>query len=472
MDSNTSQSGWPQSPSSSPIDSGRTWDDSTLGLVYSVSRRVARGFSAGNEQTAEDLTQECVIRTISVASQSNEWPPSPAWVSRVATNCCIDHMRLEDRAKHIDTSVDLADLQEVPDTRPLPEERMYARRCRVALDTALESLPATERDAVQLVVVMGLSYREAAAEMDVCSSTVGRKVKRGLLKLRRLIEKPAGISSDAMNGGHQSVPSAGPRPLVAYQEDPELILALERALRGVASCLLSGLKTVSSWREAGECVALYPGCPVVVDPGIRSDTGTGLDALRRLLRAYPDCPLIVFGRGEDGWWQDGQGESPDVPVVLFKGVSDEPEPLSDEIVRTIDWRETENLISRVKKGTPAGSHPLLDLILRHAVLRVTAVAIAGCMGISHQAMARQCKKLGLPTPKRLLDLATVYHVERLAGWSEHPSRSIARGIGFRRYSDYRRVTRRAVGKTPSQVREAGGPDYMADVILRRICRTN
>jgi RNA polymerase sigma factor (sigma-70 family) len=76
------------------------------------------------------------------------------------------------------------------------EERIRASRLRGDLESALDSLPKPQREALELRIVDELPYQEVAATLG-CSETAARiRVMRALGKLGRLLEaalaRPAG----------------------------------------------------------------------------------------------------------------------------------------------------------------------------------------------------------------------------------------------------------------------------------------
>jgi RNA polymerase sigma-70 factor (ECF subfamily) len=67
------------------------------------------------------------------------------------------------------------------------EEGLAAGELRRELESALESLPEEQRDALQLRVVEELPYQQVAVELG-CSETAARlRVMRALGKLARLL---------------------------------------------------------------------------------------------------------------------------------------------------------------------------------------------------------------------------------------------------------------------------------------------
>jgi RNA polymerase sigma-70 factor (ECF subfamily) len=60
-----------------------------------------------------------------------------------------------------------------------------------SIQSALERLPEEQRLAVALVLIEGLSYREAAQVMDVPIGTLTSRLARGRLALQAMLAEPA-----------------------------------------------------------------------------------------------------------------------------------------------------------------------------------------------------------------------------------------------------------------------------------------
>ena len=66
---------------------------------------------------------------------------------------------------------------------PSPEQHASARQELARVMTALDDLPDEQREAVLLVRMENMKFREAAKVLGVPENTVKTRVRRGLLKL-------------------------------------------------------------------------------------------------------------------------------------------------------------------------------------------------------------------------------------------------------------------------------------------------
>jgi len=147
-----------------------------LGALLPRLRRFARALT-GNVHDADDLVQATLERALARASQ---WRPEQrldAWVYAILRNAWIDEQRARGRRGRVfapedaGTSVGVA----VDPTGAL------------ALQDALRRLPGEQREAIALVLVEGLSYREAADALDVPIGTLTSRLARGRGALQAML---------------------------------------------------------------------------------------------------------------------------------------------------------------------------------------------------------------------------------------------------------------------------------------------
>jgi transcriptional regulator GlxA family with amidase domain len=145
-------------------------------------------------------------------------------------------------------------------------------------------------------------------------------------------------------------------------------------------------------------------------------------------------------------------------------VDDDPPHVRSAIRRASNRHETEFLLSRLRGKTPRRMHRALGVVVRDTVEPCSVDDLAARAGLPVRTLRRWCGESGLPAPRRLLSLARIYHVERLARWSHHGRGQVAVALGFSGASQYWRVVKRELRGTPGEIGRRGGADYMADVI--------
>jgi RNA polymerase sigma factor (sigma-70 family) len=143
-----------------------------------LARVMARDFA-----DADDLVQLCVERAL---GRRDQWRPGTrldSWMFRIMKNAWIDETRARARtARVIDQGVEA---DHIADGRVAAMElRLEAN----AAERALAELPEDQRLAVALVLIDGLSYREAAEVLEIPMGTLTSRLVRGRMALQARLE--------------------------------------------------------------------------------------------------------------------------------------------------------------------------------------------------------------------------------------------------------------------------------------------
>ena len=138
-----------------------------------VNRHTDRFFALAfrtlqNKSDAEDVVQASFIK---LWQKPQSWNSSKSqfttWFYRVVVNACHDHRRKYKRELDVDdTVVELAVEPVVSEQITLEEQQheMWQRKC---LEVAISKLPASQKDAINLVVYSALPQKQAAEIMNV-----------------------------------------------------------------------------------------------------------------------------------------------------------------------------------------------------------------------------------------------------------------------------------------------------------------
>lgn len=140
---------------------------------------------------ADDLVQDTVERAL---RHLDRWTPGTrmdSWMFRIAQNLWIDTIRAR---RSRGQSVPLSDAHGVADGGVQTAENALTLS---ATRRALNELPDDQRTVIALVLIEGMSYREAAAILDIPIGTVTSRLARGreALAARVLGEDAAGALS-------------------------------------------------------------------------------------------------------------------------------------------------------------------------------------------------------------------------------------------------------------------------------------
>jgi RNA polymerase sigma-70 factor (ECF subfamily) len=145
-------------------------------------RRFARAL-ARDAADADDLTQVALERAL---KGRNRWQPGTrldAWMMRIMRNCWIDEVR--SRTRRAQTFAP----EEAGESVGSDADRDIELRAEMRdVDRAMNALPPEQREAVALVLVEGLAYREAADLLDIPIGTLTSRLTRGRQALAQMLE--------------------------------------------------------------------------------------------------------------------------------------------------------------------------------------------------------------------------------------------------------------------------------------------
>jgi RNA polymerase sigma-70 factor (ECF subfamily) len=149
-----------------------------LEVLLPELRAYARSLVA-NPDSAEDLVQDAIERTLRAAERPAALSELRPWLFRVIRNLHYDELRKwRVRREYI-----AAEIRHYSAVGPVSD---HARD--VLLRLAYERLPPEKREVLFLVDIMGLRYAEAAEVMGVAQGTVMSRISRARRALRAQLE--------------------------------------------------------------------------------------------------------------------------------------------------------------------------------------------------------------------------------------------------------------------------------------------
>jgi len=136
-------------------------------------RRLARVL-ARNPADADDLVQLTVERALMRAGQWSPGTRLDSWMFRIMKNAWIDETRARSRRGRV-----FAPDEEGHNVGFDGGGAMQARLEAAEVERAVAELPEDQRLAVALVLVEGLSYKEAAEVLEIPQGTLTSRLVRG-----------------------------------------------------------------------------------------------------------------------------------------------------------------------------------------------------------------------------------------------------------------------------------------------------
>lgn len=184
--------------------------DRHAAAVYRVGYRLT-----GDPQEAEEIVQETFLALWNRAEQYDaSVAPVGPWLFSIARNRAIDRLRAIGRRPSLVSLAAAARVDE-PEAATLdrlalganviggagrsldPEDELAGHELREALGSAVGTMPADEREILVLAYRDELSQTEIAARLGLPLGTVKTRARRGLRRLRDLLESTRALSDGA-----------------------------------------------------------------------------------------------------------------------------------------------------------------------------------------------------------------------------------------------------------------------------------
>ena len=146
-------------------------------------RRFARNL-VRNPHDADDAVQIAVERALLRLDQWRSDARLDSWLFKILRNAWIDEVRARARRAKI--------LMPEEAGEQIGEATMEREIDRWSAEAALSRLPEDQRLAVSLVLVEGLSYKDAAEVLDVPLGTLTSRLTRGREALQEMLRLPEG----------------------------------------------------------------------------------------------------------------------------------------------------------------------------------------------------------------------------------------------------------------------------------------
>ncbi len=155
-----------------------------IGLLPRL-RRFARAITRSHDY-ADDLVQITVERAL---VRLDQWRPDgrlDSWMFAIMRNAWIDELRARGRRSNVFAPEELGEHVAEPASASHLELLM--------IENALAQLPEDQRIAIALVLIEGLSYKDAAALLDVPIGTLTSRLARGRDALATRLELAPGAT--------------------------------------------------------------------------------------------------------------------------------------------------------------------------------------------------------------------------------------------------------------------------------------
>lgn len=198
-----------------------------------------------NPADADEATQEVFLRSYQALGRFNGQYQLGAWLSRIATNVCVDQLRARGRSIVADERPeDVIDLESPVD----PPENLVTDQ--ISLSTTLSEITPLHSKALLLRAFAGMSHHEMAGELSMSPQQVKSLLHRARSSFRRAWQ-------------HASVvvlfPGAALRRLASKSRNPHL-----QELIGAGPAAVSAAEKVAAGAVAAMIAVgslMFPGAP-------------------------------------------------------------------------------------------------------------------------------------------------------------------------------------------------------------------
>lgn len=145
----------------------------------------------GNEQDAEDVVQETMLRVHRKIGHFDERASFRTWLYRIAVNCSLDSVRARKRRSEFSASADAEmedPMQMFPAPGPTPDRVAMSEEARRRIAEAMEELSAAEKTAFVLRHYDGMCIDDISRVLECRPGAARHCVFRAVQKLRRALQ--------------------------------------------------------------------------------------------------------------------------------------------------------------------------------------------------------------------------------------------------------------------------------------------
>lgn len=157
--------------------------DKYAGVIFSTALRVLN-----DPKDAEDVTQEVFVMIWEKAQMYDPARGKPlTWAITMTRNKAIDKLRSLQRRFRLRDELEQESLQEDPTSDRAPLDDVESQERHQLLRSAVLRLSKEQREVIEMAYFSGLTQNEIADRLQEPLGTVKARIRRGVLKLRRMV---------------------------------------------------------------------------------------------------------------------------------------------------------------------------------------------------------------------------------------------------------------------------------------------
>lgn len=148
--------------------------------IYDLIYRMIR-----NREDAADLSLEVFVRAYKHLKDFEERSSFYVWVAKIAVNLSLNFLKRE----KFRSFLSIFDLAETKTTIGSPAEDMEKSELKIAIDSAIQSLPTRQRTAFVLKYYQDMSHQEIAEVMGTTEGASKANYFQAVQKLQKLLAR-------------------------------------------------------------------------------------------------------------------------------------------------------------------------------------------------------------------------------------------------------------------------------------------
>ena len=158
----------------------------------------------GDRDDADEVTQEACLKAYRSFSQFRPGSNYRAWIFRILTNLCLDHLRRQKRSPvgRLDMVVNVLESGATTPRDHDPDVQVLRKDIRHAVTQAMTQLAPEIRLVVSLALLEDRTYKEIAEVVGCPVGTVRSRLSRGRQQLRRTLQSYAPNQVVRFRGSH------------------------------------------------------------------------------------------------------------------------------------------------------------------------------------------------------------------------------------------------------------------------------
>ncbi|MEB3212039.1 MAG: sigma-70 family RNA polymerase sigma factor [Leptolyngbyaceae bacterium] len=162
--------------------------DRHAGLVFSIAIKVL-----GNAEEAEDLTQDIFIKLTSLSSYDPQRGSLRTYLAILTRSRAVDRIRSAQSAQRAAQRLQ-GDRLEASSDSPMSDVMQFEQSQEV--QAAVAQLPDSQQQILQMAYYEGLTQAKIAERLGTPLGTIKTRARRGLIRLRQLLENQLDSGKD------------------------------------------------------------------------------------------------------------------------------------------------------------------------------------------------------------------------------------------------------------------------------------